>query len=242
MAGIVPRGPLRPLEKGVSYLIYVDDSGGRDTSIHAGLLIPADRWALYLGERLKYRKRLYRKHGVPARFELKASNWLTGKDVPVPGDTGNPINTSRGLRQELSVSALRAVRSMQGARIITRQTPTAVKADAYADFIGVVDQALLQDDAWGIVVMDGLSTNPDPHLKRVHRALPLVRRRVLEDSWVQDSSSQLIQIADLIAHCAFQAHKRDRTRQFMWDWYCELLHDLERHCACPSSVCGCGEN
>lgn len=63
---------------------------------------------------------------------------------------------------------------------------------------------------WGIVIVDGKPTDPDPGVKLAHRELAVKSRRIIEDGWVQDSSSQLIQLADLVVHCAFQASERCR--------------------------------
>lgn len=154
---------LRPLES-ATYLIYVDDSGDESDSFHTGILIPVRQWSSYLGQWLNYRKRLYTKHQVPTRWELHSSSWLMGKDRPVPDHPDNPINTVKGVRHEWSQTALRTIAGMSDARVITRRTHTAVKADAYADFLDIADKALSDDDAWGIVVMDGDPINPDPHL------------------------------------------------------------------------------
>lgn len=102
------RPVLRPFDR-ATYLIYVDDSGDETDSFHTGIFVPVQQWSTYLARWLTYRKRLYTKHKVPSRWELHSSSWLMGKDMPVPGDPNNLINTAKGLRHEWSQTALRTI-------------------------------------------------------------------------------------------------------------------------------------
>jgi hypothetical protein len=84
----------------------------------------------------------------------------------------------------------------------------------------------------GIIVVDG---KDDSSYRPAHRALALRTRHIIEDPLMQSSRhSQLIQMADLVAHAAFQHQVGNPEKRFMWDWYPTLLqdsffeHELER--------------
>ncbi len=66
----------------------------------------------------------------------------------------------------------------------------------------------------------------DSSYRSGHRQLEIKSRRIIEDPLMQSSRhSQPIQMADLVAHAAFQHLHEDPERRFMWDWYPELLAD-----------------
>jgi len=220
---------------GSTYILYTDDSGDETESLYTAVLIPLELWSLYLGRWLKFRQWLYTKHKVPARYELHAFEWVMAKDTPVPELSNDaPINVSRALRHEITIKALKTIGAMWDLRVITCRHSGPVKADAYRALIASLDSQLVLNDSWAVVVTDGDPKNPDPHVRQAHRDLDIKTRRVIEDGWLQSSdSSQLIQMADLAAYCAFQGHKRAADRKFMWDWYAEHLHHLEWQCSCP---------
>lgn len=108
------------------------------------------------------------------------------------------------------------------------------KAAAYRTLIEIVDAELAYRGDHAVVITDGDPSNPDPHVRQAYRDLDIRTRRIIEDGWTQPAhASQLIQMVDLVAHCAFQAHRRRHGRQFMWDWYATHLHPLAWNCACP---------
>ncbi|MFI9297573.1 hypothetical protein [Streptomyces gardneri] len=220
-----------------SYLIYTDDSGDEISSLYTAVLVPMERWSKVLRQWLKFRKWLYGKHQVPADFELHTYQWLQAKGMPVPADESNLVNTSEGLRREIAEKALKQISVLKDhrVRILTCETPGAVKSDAYAALIAALDVELEKEDAWGIIVVDGGKDGvPDPHVKAAHRALKLDTRRVIEDGWLQPAeASQLVQMADLAVHCAYQAVRKKQSRKVMWNWYSQYLHDMELVCTCP---------
>ncbi|MEU4173064.1 hypothetical protein AB0F46_40200 [Streptomyces sp. NPDC026665] len=220
-----------------SYLIYTDDSGDEISSFYSALLVPMDSWSKVLRQWLKFRKWLYNKHEVPADYELHTYQWLKGQGEPVPDKPDHLANTSEGLRREIAEKALKQIRVLHqnGVRLLTCETQGAVKADAYRALIDALDAELEKEQAWGVVVVDGGKDGaPDPHVRAAHRSLKLDSRRVVEDGWLQPAqASQLVQMADLLVHCAYQAARRKPGRRFMWDWYPKHLHDLELTCNCP---------
>lgn len=214
---------------GDGYVLYADDSGDQDDSFYSALLFPIPLWPTYLGRWLSFRRWMYQKHGVPSRYELHAYEWIPVKgQPPVPGDPTALINRSTGLRRETAVKAVKTIGAMAELAVVTCRTPGAVKTDAYRGMIAAVDVELQQRDSWAIVVTDGDPTNPDPHVQRAHRDLDIRSRRIVEDGWIQPAhGSQLIQMADLVVHCAFQAHRKIASREFMWPWYSQHVHHLE---------------
>ncbi|MFJ4870525.1 hypothetical protein [Streptomyces sp. NPDC088757] len=219
-----------------SYLIYTDDSGDEISSLYTAVLVPMERWSKVLRQWLKFRKWLYNKHQVPADFELHTYEWLQGKGIPVPEDGNHLANTSQGLRREIAEKALKQISVLKDhrVRILTCETAGAVKADAYAALTAALDAELEKEGAWGVIVVDGGKDGvPDPHVKAAHRALKLDSRRVIEDGWLQPAqASQLVQMADLAVHCAYQAARCKPSREFMWKWYPQYLHEMELTCTC----------
>jgi len=222
---------------GQSFLLYCDDSGDESDSYYSALLIPMDRWAILLSQWLQFRQWLYKKHEVPSRYELHAYKWIPAKGTPpVPSKPDALINTSVGLRREIAQKALKAIASMEGLGVITCHQPGAIKSEAYATLVATVDAELASRGDWALMIGDGSPKNPDPHVQRAHRDLDVKTRRIVEDGWVQDAhASQFIQAADLVAHCAFQAHRQESSRRFMWDWYTTHMHDKEWVCCCPAT-------
>lgn len=220
-----------------SYLIYTDDSGDGISSLYTAVLVPMERWSKVLRQWLLFRKWLYKKHGVPADYELHTYEWLKGQGEPVPGDPENLVNTSQGLRREIAEKALKQISVLRDhhVRLLTCETPGAVKADAYVALIDALNAELDKEGAWGTVIVDGGKDNvQDPHVRAAHRALRLDSRRVIEDGWLQPArASQLVQMADLAVHCAYQAARKKQGRQFMWSWYSQYLHQMELTCRCP---------
>lgn len=218
------------------YLMYADDSGDQEIgSFYSALLVPVPLWNVYLGQWLKFRRWLYTQHQVPARFELHAYQWIAVKGpYPVESDPDAVINTSVGLRRATAFKALQTIGSMRDLAVVTGvPTPGLTTAEAYRALLTAVDTELGRRDAWALAVTDGDPSNPSPELHRAHRDLDLKTRRIVEDGWPQPAHmSQLVQMADLVAHCAFQHRRRADGRSFMWDWYPDQIHALEWSCVC----------
>jgi hypothetical protein len=86
-----------------------------------------------------------------------------------------------------------------------------------------------------VVMVDGA----DPRLRGEHRLLELESRRVLEDPWHERSHrSQLLQIADLTVHAAYQHVAQNPSRKFMWDWYPNQLGESIRIELSTGCCCG----
>jgi len=217
--------------------MYSDDSGDETGSFYSGILIPLELWNLYLEKWLKFRKWAFKKHNLSPRYELHAYNFIVAREEkaekPFLEDPTHLINTSVGLRHEICIKALLTIGAWRDAKVVTYYAPTTSKVAAYAGFLDTVDTQLRNEDAWAIMITDGSLRESNQHVQSAHRGLDIKTRRIIEDGWIQPADmSQLIQVADLIVHCAFQGRKRQQSRDFMWTWYADHMHDLEWVCEC----------
>lgn len=218
------------------YMIYTDDSGDNESSLYTGLLIPVETWSRVKEEWLKFRAWLFDKYRVPADFEWHTYQWLGVRGEPVTDDPEALINTSKNLRKELAEKAMKQVRRFNdfGTRVVTCETEGPNKAEAYAAMVNEVDNLLSKQDAYGQIIVDGgADGRPDRQVRAAHRNLNLSTTRIVEDGWLQPArDNQLVQVADLVAHCAYQAARKKPGRKFMWDWYGTYVHEMEWECRC----------
>ena len=208
-----------------SYIVYVDDSGNESVGwLWTALALPVDLWAEYLGRWLAFRHWLYRKHNVPANFELHAQAWLAVE----PAKHTNPVDqlglvrneagelvdilrrgrVCRRTRFETFEKALKTVGTFSEARLFTvsgRSTTGAGKIALYDELLCFVEDYLSREGSHATFIVDG-AHDSGGHLRSSHRALLLKHRRIVEDAGLRRSSdSQLLQMADLCAHAAFQS-------------------------------------
>lgn len=187
--------------------------------------VRAALWNETLRSWLEWRRAIFQEHGMPAGFELHAQKFVTGRGNPAPQtDTGPQprINVDKPLRRALYIDALRVVSKLP-LRILTVHQLGTDKMSAYRELLARIESFLAAEDGIGVVVVDGL----DEGHRAEHRELTLATRRILEDPWMQPAhTSQFIQIADLVAHAAFQAAVTNPDRAFMWSWYPSILAPL----------------
>jgi len=207
------------------FLVYVDDSGNEEVgSLWSGLVIPFELWTEYLGRWLAFRKTLYAKTHVPASFELHSQMWLSGDplgDIPkaqlklMQVEPTAPIpkilQVGRAQRRERSrwfENGLKTIGTFSRARLITVHTADSsgpAKFGAYRSLLDVLQQFLEAEHAWATLIVDGRDDGGG-HIHAAHRALPIKTRRIIEDAGRRSSAeSQLLQMADLCAHAAFQS-------------------------------------
>lgn len=207
-----------------SYIVYVDDSGNEKVGwLWTALAVPLDLWTEYLGRWLSFRHWLYAKHAIPASFELHAQAWLavepskqTAGDQLVlanrpPG--GLPEILTRGKDQrrarfEAFEKGLRTIGTFTEARLFTTFTSASTgeaKFALYDDLLCFIEDFLAGEHGHATFLVDG-GHDGGGHLRTAHRALLIKRRRVIEDAGLRRSSdSQLLQMADICAHAAFQS-------------------------------------
>jgi len=225
------------------YIAYVDDSGDSACDLLGAVLLPLDSWRECLSAWLNWRRFLFRRWGIPADFELHAVDFLRPKKNPVPTNhsraskvASSGINHQMGQRREVYRRSLDAVRYIPGVRVATVCRPNSNRVETYQALLDAFQQTMDENDRDVLVMVDG--AEPDPRLRGEHRLLKLKHRRILEDPWPERSQhSQLLQIADLIVHAAYQHVVRQPSREFMWDWYPNQLSstirfDLGNGCDC----------
>ena len=173
---------------------------------------------------------------MPAHFEWHTYKWLGVRGEPVIDDPEALINTSTNLRKEIAEKAMKQVRRFNdfGARVVTCETEGANKAEAYAAMVKEVDALLSQAGRlWRNHRGRWSRRRPDRQVRSAHRDLELSTTRIVEDGWLQPArDNQLVQVADLVAHCAYQAARKKPGRKFMWDWYSTYVHEMEWECRC----------
>lgn len=217
-----------------TYLMYTDESGSGGFTVHSSVLVPVRRWQGVLTTWLRYRKWLLRSYDVPKTYNLHMAQWIKAKDTPVADQPQAVLNRSENIRRETAHTAVKTIANSE-VRVVTTVAKTPVVREAYVNHLTTLDRLLQDAGDWGLVVVDGPYANAEERLS-VHRELILQSRRIVEDAWVQPAAkSQLVQMSDIVAHCAFQSLHRNQAREFMWDWYPEHFHDREwdGYCACP---------
>lgn len=101
------------------------------------------------------------------------------------------------------------------------------RRETYAALVARFESELRETDSLALLFMDG--DGSDASYRSTHRSLRLSDRRVIEDAIHLDSkSSQLMQMADLVAWCANAHIERVRGNQFAWRWYEEYLSERDR--------------
>lgn len=226
------------------YLAYVDDSGDENCDLLGAVMLPLDSWRECLRAWLDWRRFLFRRWGIPADFELHAVDFLRPKKNPVPVDhsrggrvLSSGINSQLGQRREVYRRSLDAIRYMPGVRIATVCRQGSDRVVTYQALLAAFQTTMEETDEDVLVMVDGGS--PDPRLRGEHRVLKLKHRRIIEDPWPERSHhSQLLQIADLVVHAAYQHIVRQPSRKFMWNWYPEQLSDAIRFNLAGECTCG----
>lgn len=99
--------------------------------------------------------------------------------------------------------------------------------EAYAALVKRIEGELAESGELALLFMDGDGT--DASYRSTHRSLRLAERRVIEDAIHLDSrSSQLMQMADLVAWSANAYLDRVDGNQFAWSWYETYLSERDR--------------
>ncbi len=200
-------------------LFYVDDSGNEAVTTFSAVSVPVEAWTAALDVWLGWRRHLRAVHGIDVRSRLHAADWLAGRGRP-SGDPGAVINRSKPVRWQEFVSALDAVAAMPGVEVMTSFASGDRHKPPYRALMNLIDLRLREADDHGLVVLDG----EGGELRTMHRELDIATRRIVEDPWMRDArESQWPQVADFVAHTAFQAIVRAPSRAFMWEWYEQRL-------------------
>ncbi|MER6629154.1 DUF3800 domain-containing protein [Streptomyces sp. NPDC000987] len=212
-------------------IFYIDDSGAESTGyvVYGWASIDLAHWSAALRCWLDFRKHLYAATGIPADYELHATQFIPGRGSP---STRPEWNRHKGHRGRVAQDALATIASMPGTRTgaVWRHTAKtgrayyAERAAVYEHLLHFLDNTLFAGGDHGIIVMDG--DGSDGSYQREHRKLKLATRHIVEDPWfIGSHTSQPVQIADLLAYTAYQAVLRHPGKRFMWNWWGKALPD-----------------
>ncbi|QCQ17250.1 DUF3800 domain-containing protein [Microbacterium sp. RG1] len=227
------------MARNLDRLIYVDDSGRTQDGliVYGWIEFHPDHWHAVLRAWLDLRKKLWREMGIPVTQELHSTDYINGRDriskkIPTRYDHGGQIYW-RDLGRDVALACLDTLRCAEGLRVgaVYRRDPTAGTADlkyaVYERFIMDLEEQMSGSESLAMIFMDG--NGADPIYRRAHRTLRLSDRGVLEDALLLESaSSQLVQMADLVAWCAYTAVDRYEKAEYAWNWYGDFLAERDR--------------
>jgi len=218
-------------------LFYVDDSGVDNTGwvVFGWVEFLLLDWAQVLDHRIRWRKALYAERRIPASFHLHTAEFLGARGASESASLDGLWNAGsrkyvRNKRVAVLEQALANVGTCEQLRLGVAHRHTTSrnrdfarqKAEVYADLVAHLDGMLEQAGEVGLLVLDG--DGSDISFRGGHRRLPLASRRLLEDPLYQRShSTQLIQMADLVAFAGYQSLLRAPEKRFAWDWYTTFL-------------------
>jgi len=216
-------------------VFYVDDSGvdNQGWVIFGWIEFPLDDWSAVLGHRLSWRKDLNRNLKIPASYHLHTAEFLGNRGEPPSLDADWNAGSKKFIRRKriaVLEQALRNVRTCPalGLGVVHRHTTARGKAfalekqEVYAKLVQHLDARLAVENETGLLILDG--DGSDAGFTQGHRTLPLQTRNLVEDPLYQRShSSQLIQMADLVAFSGYQSLLRHEEKHFAWNWYSDHL-------------------
>lgn len=220
-------------------MIYIDDSGHPASGlvIYGWVEFSPNHWASVLKSWLDTRKRLWREYGIAVTEELHTTQYVNGrgrisKAVP-ERHVHDGVQYWKDFGREVAVECLETLRSTEGlsvGAVWRRGAPADIaktRRDAYAALVARFERELEDSSTLAIVFMDG--DGSDTSYRSTHRSLRLADRRVIEDAIHLDSrSSQLVQMADLVAWSA-NAHVDSASgNEFAWRWYADYLSERDR--------------
>ncbi|ONK15212.1 hypothetical protein [Streptomyces sp. MP131-18] len=168
-----------------------------------------------LGDWRAERRRWFAEHGVPVDFELHARDFLAGRGRP---GGRNPLKIER---YRMAQSALELLGAQSALTITTAWTVhpagwRAAKGAAYRGLLRSLDRLLDRSGEHGALIVDG--DGSDAMYEEAHtevRPARVPRPAVQVPAHVSD----WLQMADLVAHTAFQAIARQESRRALWGWY-----------------------
>lgn len=219
-------------------LIYVDDSGHPASGlvIYGWIEFSPDRWAGVLKTWLDTRKMLWREYSIPVVTELHTTEYVNGrarisKRLP-DRHIHEGVEYWKDFGREVATNCLDTIRSTEGLTVgsVWRRGPAKqlarTKKEAYAALIARLEAELEESGSLAIVFMDG--DGSDTAYRSTHRSLKLADRRVIEDAvHINSNSSQLVQMADLVAWSANSYVDHHKGNEFAWDWYSTYLAERD---------------
>lgn len=228
------------VSRNLDRLVYVDDSGHPDSGlvIYGWIEFHPDRWSSVLRSWLDTRKRLWREFSIPVVEELHATAYVNGRGRVSTQIPDRHIHAGveywKDFGREVAIECLETIRCTEGLTVgaVWRRRPSGelarTRQETYAALIERFEHDLAGTSSLAMVFMDG--DGSDSSYRSTHRSLKLADRSVIEDAVHIDSrTSQLIQMADLVAWSANAHVDRHRGNQFAWDWYSTHLAERDPH-------------
>lgn len=221
-------------------LIYIDDSGHPASGlvVYGWVEFRPDHWASVLKSWLDMRKRLWREFGIAVTRELHTTQYVNGRgriSKAVPDrHVHRGVEYWKDFGREVAAECLATLRSTEGlvvGAVWRRAEPADIAATrraTYAALVANLERELQAKRSLAMVFMDG--DGSDASYRSTHRSLRLSDRRVIEDAIHLDSrSSQLTQMADLVAWSANAHVDRVPGNEFAWQWYSDYLAERDPH-------------
>jgi hypothetical protein len=216
----------------MTFLIhYVDDSGSptHGFAVFSWVAVDATQWKTALDSWLAFREQLWLQHEIPMDFEIHSAEFLYGRGRPSRDDRWN---TSKQARRDVFQHALRTIRELPGVWTGAAFRPTACRRhdyseemlDLYRALASHLEKRLECSRDQGLILMDGDGT---AHLyQSAHREAGMPTPQMIEDlSFRPAHLSDWIQMADIVAHTAFQSVAEIKYHEFCWGWYKEHLDE-----------------
>ncbi|MFJ3036016.1 DUF3800 domain-containing protein [Curtobacterium pusillum] len=215
-------------------LMYIDDSGhqGSGLVVFGWVCMTPASWQPILRRWLDVRKALHRYLGIDVDRELHATDFVNGRGRIASRIPERYLHDGvpywRDLGQDVALRLLRELSSFEGLSIgsaFRRLEPHPTQAEKvrfYRDLVREWETELDRSREFAMLFMDG--NGLDHSYRTAHRQLRLDSRRIIEDPLMIDStSSHFVQMADLIAWCAYVAVEQPNRHEFAWPWYEEYL-------------------
>lgn len=226
------------MSNALTRLIYIDDSGHPASGlvVYGWVEFAPDRWASVLKSWLDMRKRLWREFSIAVTEELHTTQYVNGrgrisKGVP-ERYTHNGVQFWKDFGRDVAVECLQTLRSTEGLSVGSvwrrgaQEDIARTRREAYAALVTRLESQLAETGELALLFMDGDGT--DVSYRSTHRSLRLAERRVIEDAIHLDSrSSQLMQMADLVAWSANAHLDRVDGNRFAWTWYETYLSERD---------------
>jgi hypothetical protein len=186
---------------------------------------------------LDTRKRLWREYSIAVTEELHTTQYVNGrgrisKAVPAR-HVHDGIEYWKDFGRAVAIECLETLRSTEGlsvGAVWRRGAPVDIartRREAYEALVARFERELHETRTLALLFMDG--DGSDTSYRSAHRGLKLADRHVVEDAIHLDSrTSQLTQMADLVAWSASAHVDRVRGNAFAWSWYEDYLSVRDR--------------
>lgn len=201
---------------GDTYFVYIDDSSEPPLHIFSAIAVPSHKWKEVHGILNDWRKHLKDKHGIPARYELHACHFISGR-----GSNGVLRNLSRHRRCQIFHKTFHIVEWLHanGYGVRSFNVCTHDQDRSFERLLNRIDRTMRAWDAHAHLICDeGKEGHYTKMVRRmrVHNHIPsklgvwadtgeatknIPLERIVEDPAFKPShTSHFIQLADFVAY------------------------------------------